>query len=62
MFSAQNIPGVPGEDYPIFALPPDTAFSCSAQAGLPNYSFEKKLIILHKLLRNLIGTCLILDI
>merc|ERR1719418_218930 len=22
------IPGVPGEDYPIYATPPDTSFSC----------------------------------
>jgi hypothetical protein len=51
MFSAQNIPGVPGEDYPIFALPPDTAFSCSAQAGLPRLLFFFKIknkIILNK--------------
>jgi len=25
---AQNIPGVPGEDYPIFVAPPETAFLC----------------------------------
>jgi len=28
---ANNIPGVPGEDYPIFAEPPQTAFLCDAQ-------------------------------
>merc|ERR1712141_974199 len=28
---AQNIPGVPGEDYPIFVTPPDTGFDCDAQ-------------------------------
>jgi len=25
---ANNIPGVPGQDYPIFALPPDTSLIC----------------------------------
>ena len=30
-FSAQNIPGVPGEDYPIFVLPPETQFDCNDQ-------------------------------
>ena len=24
----KNIPGTPGEDYPIFAFPPDTSFIC----------------------------------
>jgi len=28
---ANNIPGVPGEDYPIFAQPPETAFLCDGQ-------------------------------
>jgi len=28
---ANNIPGVPGEDYPIFAEPPQTAFLCDPQ-------------------------------
>lgn len=28
---AQNIPGVPGEDYPIFVLPPETQFDCNEQ-------------------------------
>jgi len=28
---AQNIPGVPGEDYPIFATPPETQFACGDQ-------------------------------
>jgi len=28
---AQNIPGVPGEDYPIFVLPPETQFDCNDQ-------------------------------
>merc|ERR1712141_16519 len=28
---AQNIPGVPGEDYPIFVNPPDTGFDCGEQ-------------------------------
>ena len=31
IFSAQNIPGVPGEDYPIFVLPPETQFDCNEQ-------------------------------
>ena len=29
--AAQNIPGVPGEDYPIFVLPPETQFDCNEQ-------------------------------
>ena len=29
--AAQNIPGVPGEDYPIFVNPPDTGFDCGEQ-------------------------------
>merc|ERR1739838_464197 len=28
---AETIPGQPGEDYPIFAFPPDTSFLCSGQ-------------------------------
>lgn len=28
---AQNIPGVPGEDYPIFVTPPETQFDCADQ-------------------------------
>jgi len=28
---AQNIPGVPGEDYPIFVTPPETKFNCADQ-------------------------------
>merc|ERR1712107_666536 len=28
---ASNIPGVPGEDYPIYAEVPETAFSCEGQ-------------------------------
>ena len=31
LFSAQNIPGVPGEDYPIFVTPPETQFACGDQ-------------------------------
>merc|ERR1712203_372861 len=27
----KNIPGTPGEDYPIFAFPPDTGFDCDEQ-------------------------------
>ena len=26
-----NIPGVPGQDYPIFAFPPETSFLCDNQ-------------------------------
>lgn len=32
---AENIPGVPGEDYPIYAQPPDTPFACGGQ--VPGY-------------------------
>ena len=28
---AVNIPGLPGQDYPIFAFPPETTFLCDAQ-------------------------------
>jgi len=28
---AQSIPGVPGEDYPIFVSPPETKFDCADQ-------------------------------
>merc|ERR1712123_102071 len=28
---AVNIPGLPGQDYPIFAFPPETSFLCDAQ-------------------------------
>merc|ERR1712088_94880 len=28
---ANNIPGVPGQDYPIFAFPPDTTLTCDAK-------------------------------
>ena len=28
---AETIPGNPGEDYPIFAFPPDTSFLCSGR-------------------------------
>merc|ERR1719245_2397233 len=33
-----NIPGVPGEDYPIFAEVPETAFSCDGQVDGGYYS------------------------
>ena len=29
--AAQNIPGVPGQDYPIFVNPPETSFLCDSQ-------------------------------
>ena len=28
---AVNIPGLPGQDYPIFAFPPETSFQCDRQ-------------------------------
>ena len=28
---AVNIPGLPGQDYPIFAFPPETSFLCDSQ-------------------------------
>ena len=28
---AVNIPGLPGQDYPIFAFPPETSFLCDNQ-------------------------------
>ena len=28
---AANIPGLPGQDYPIFAVPPETSFVCDGQ-------------------------------
>ena len=31
IISAQNIPGVPGQDYPIFVNPPDTSFLCDGK-------------------------------
>ena len=30
----ENVAGEPGVDYPIFAAPPDTGFSCAAKEGL----------------------------
>ena len=27
----QRVPGIPGEDYPIFAIAPDTSFLCEVQ-------------------------------
>ena len=27
----EHVPGVPGEDYPIFSLAPDTSFLCEVQ-------------------------------
>jgi len=35
---ASNIPGVPGEDYPIYAEVPETAFSCDGQVDGGYYS------------------------
>ena len=28
-----NVPGLPGEDYPTLASPPDTSFSCADKVG-----------------------------
>ena len=33
----QSIPGVPGEDYPIYAEVPETAFSCDGQVDGGKY-------------------------
>ena len=30
---ANNIPGVAGQDYPIFAFPPDTGLACEGKVG-----------------------------
>ena len=27
----ERVPGIPGEDYPIFSTPPDTSFLCEVQ-------------------------------
>merc|ERR1712018_1028072 len=35
---AEVIPGEPGEDYPIFAFPPDTSFVCDGQPAPGYYS------------------------
>ena len=32
----ENIPGVPGDDYPIYAEVPDTSFVCDGQAEVAN--------------------------
>lgn len=34
---AANIPGVPGEDYPIYAEVPESAFSCEGQVDGGNH-------------------------
>jgi hypothetical protein len=38
---AANIPGTPGQDYPIFAFPPDTSFQCDNQ-GIQGYYADKE--------------------
>ena len=35
---ASNIPGVPGEDYPIYAEVPDTGFTCDGQVEGGKYA------------------------
>ena len=35
---ANNIPGVPGEDYPIFSEVPESAFSCEGQVDGGKYT------------------------
>ena len=36
------VPGIPGEDYPIFAEAPETSFSCDGQVnGGKNHLFSK---------------------
>ena len=37
----ESIPGIPGEDYPIYATVPDTGFSCDGQV------YSDPIIILH---------------
>ena len=46
----QSIPGVPGEDYPIYSEVPETAFSCDGQVdgGALNVEFNRKNAILAK--------------
>lgn len=34
---SKNIPGVPGEDYPIFAEPPETSFTCEGKVNGGQY-------------------------
>ena len=46
----QSIPGVPGEDYPIYSEVPETAFSCDGQVdgGALNVEINRKNAILAK--------------
>ena len=46
----QSIPGVPGEDYPIYSEVPETAFSCDGQVdgGAFNVEINRKNAILAK--------------
>ena len=37
---AANIPGIPGQDYPIFATPPDTSFQCDG--NIQGYYADKE--------------------
>ena len=34
----KSVPGIPGEDYPIFAAAPETAFSCDGQVNGGKFS------------------------
>ena len=38
----KSVPGIPGEDYPIYAEVPETAFACDGQVdgGKINYQFS----------------------
>ena len=40
-----NIPGVPGQDYPVLAEVPETGFSCDGRVSGGNQSFNKVNII-----------------
>ena len=34
----ESIPGIPGEDYPIYATVPDTGFSCDGQVHMKEFT------------------------
>ena len=38
----QSIPGVPGEDYPIYSEVPETAFACDGQVDGGEFEFSKQ--------------------
>ena len=41
----KSVPGIPGEDYPIYAEVPETAFACDGQVdgGKINFSIYHKI-------------------